>query len=329
MTTGKFHKPADIVSRRSTFNRPVDAAALARVASESEVVAPTHVIGSVRQSYAVGTTYDIAIEFLEINPHNSRQIISMASIQDMAERLKEQGQLEDLKAYVDATTGRMILVSGHRRLAAAPLAQFKSLKVNIVEPPPSPLASYLACASYNQGHAQETALDQGLAFKKLLASGAVRSQRELAQALGSSTGGINEARISKLLAIANLPDTVITAVASIQEMTTFNVLYELHLLVNQIGEAEAVKILANASSQPLSMRELAEIRRRAEQGPVLKPRSSRQPFHFGGKKGELRRFDDAGRIELRIEGLEPSQLDELQKSLARVLSVEGGQSRSG
>jgi len=80
--------------------------------------------------------------------------------------------------------------------------------------------------------------------------------------------------------------------------------------------------VAEAANRGYSRREIEARRKSAERGPKAKPRSQRWKFTYGGATGMLRRFDQDGRVELRIQGLKPEDLQALEAKLADFVAAE-------
>jgi len=262
----------------------------------------------------VGASMTVPLANLRENRFNSRQVVSQKDHQEMMKLLEKEGQLEDCAGYREGST--ITLYSGHRRLRAARDLGWTELRVKLVEPPADEMDAFVLCDRYNVGHKPQSDLDRALSYRKLLEAKVVSGPQELAK-----RQGLNETLVSKLLGIAKLPEQIVTAVADTPSMMSLNVLYQVYRFHEDRGLPETMTLLANCADEPLSVREI-EGRRKLAMAPVRsKPRSQRQTFAFAGAKGELKRFDLEGRLDLHIKGLSEASLVELEDKIARLVDA--------
>ena len=210
----------------------------------------------------------------------------------------------------------MTLIDGHCRLRAAIAAGIPALRVELREAPASDKDLYLLSREMNIERAEQTPLDDALAWKLLLERKIFPSQSVLAKAVG-----ISEGVVSKTISIADLPRSVINAISEHAELLSLRPLYEILLFWKGRGEDETLELVAEAKKKGLSSRDIAARRRSAEKGPTPKPRSLRTAILYRGGTGELRRFDGDGRLELSIRSLTIDALEELENRITEILSA--------
>lgn len=264
---------------------------------------------------------DVPVEEVRENPWNARRITNSAKVNEYARSMKAVGQLTPAAAFIDAQ-GRMTLIDGHCRLRAAIATGLATLRVELQAAPASDLELYLRSRRMNTERAEQTPIDDALAWRQLLERGVFASQSAIAQALSCS-----EAVVSKTLAIADLPAAVVAAITDHPELLTLRALYELRLYWQSQGLDETLALIADAARRGLSAREIEARRRAAERGPQQRPRSAKRSFRLGTARGEIRRFDADGRLELSVQGLSSDALAELEERLVQLVAT-GERTRS-
>ncbi|MBU6438161.1 MAG: hypothetical protein KGQ77_11585, partial [Betaproteobacteria bacterium] len=213
-------------------------------------------------------------------------------------------------------SGRLMLLDGHRRHRACRLAQLSTLRVEIVVEPASAQAAYLKARRLNTERHGQSAFDDALALRNLLALGTYRTQAEYAQDTGLSI-----AAVSKLFAIGNLPESIQAYIADHEEIQNQRLLYELHLYCQAAGEEKALALLADHASA-LTSTMIERAREREVSGPVQRARSATRSFSFHGVQGRIQRFDNGGRLEVRVKGLPPEHLHRLEQQMVVWLQAQ-------
>ena len=257
----------------------------------------------------------ISISDIKENPWNARREFPQSKLESIALSLKQDGQLVPCAGFRDRY-GRITLIDGHCRLRAAVTAGFEKLRVELREAPTSDKDLYLLSREMNIERAEQTPLDDALAWKLLLERKVFPSQSVIAKAVG-----ISEGVVSKTISIADLPRSVVSAIAEHAELLSLRPLYEILLYWKARGEDETLELVAEAKKKGLSSRDIAARRKSAEQGPRQKPRSLRTVIKYRGGNGELRRFEGEGRLELSIRSLTAEDLEELDSRLTDLLST--------
>lgn len=247
-------------------------------------------------------------EVLE-NPLNHRQYYSPSDVEERAQSIQKVGQLEAALGFV-GDDGRITLIEGHTRRRAIIRLGMPTIRIELVARPESDLDLYLISRRVNKERNNGNPIDDALGFKRLLDRGLVEDQDSLSVLIGVSQG-----YISKTLALAALPPRIIQSVIEVPSLLTVKALYQLHLYYEASGLEDTLDLIAVAERQGLSSRDIEVARNLLNKSPRAIPRSERNTFVLGAKKGELRRFDSDGRLEFSIKGLEPDVLLRLEKHL--------------
>lgn len=252
------------------------------------------------------------LELIDENPMNARRIYSPIRVKAMAESLKNNGQLMPAQAYADGE--RFVLIDGETKLRAARLINWPELLVEIVPKPPSDLELYIRSRLLNKERDNGNALDDALGWQMLLDKKVVTTQSQLAEYLG-----VSEGQVSKTLALTALPDAVIQAAVEAEDLSGVKPLYELTLFFRKHGLGETLKIVATAVEKGISTKEISRLREALAADKQIRPRSLKSSFNFGGRTGEVRKFEGEGRLELSIKGLTVEQLEQLEAQINQAL----------
>lgn len=257
----------------------------------------------------------IDVNEIKENPWNARREFPSSKLESIASSLKEDGQLVPCAGF-RGKDNRVTLIDGHCRLRAAMAVGIETLRVELRTAPESDKELYLLSREMNIERAEQTPVDDAIAWKLLLERKVFPNQSVLAKAVGESEGAV-----SKTISIADLPRSVIAAIAEHHELSSLRPLYEIFLFWKARGDDETLELVAEAKKKGLSSRDIAARRRTAEKGTRQKPRSVRTTIRYKGGIGELRRFDGDGRLEFSVRSLTVETLDELETKISEILST--------
>lgn len=258
---------------------------------------------------------EVPLADIRENPWNARRSVSPAKLETFTESMKKIGQLTPATGFIDSQD-RVTLIDGHCRLRAALAAGLTTLRIELRPEPEGPLQLYLLSRQINVERAEQTCLDDALAWKLLLDRNIFQTQLALSETLG-----VSEAVVSKTLSLAELPQAIIASVVDLSELVALRPLYELYQFWKARGDEETLQLVADVRKRGLSARDISARRKAAERGPTSKPRSVRRVFTYSGANGELRRFEVEGRLELAVRGLSPGALIELEDKIAQLVSA--------
>ena len=245
---------------------------------------------------------DIPLEKVHDNPFDARRVRREADVLNLAESFKVHGQQSPARGYwkEDGTVG---LFYGHVRKRAAIHLGWPSFKVNMVDPPASDKELYLVSRSENVDRADQTPLDDALAWWDLLDKRVYSTQEELAAAVGLQQG-----TIAKTLSFVKLPMELMDECIKYGIVNTTM----LYALVQYHKEAASVDKTSDLIKQikdgGLSTREVDALTKRLKLereagGPTIvrKPRSDIHKIVYAGARGELKEFAEKGRVVLTID----------------------------
>jgi ParB family chromosome partitioning protein len=260
-------------------------------------------------AYQVGNVYDIPVGLIRSNPFNPRAVYTATAIDAMAISLSTSGQRISATGYSD-DQGYVTLIEGETRLRGARAAGLATLRVEIRPRPASDRGLYEEARAANVERREQTPLDDAIKWKELLGKKVYPTQVALANALN-----LGEDHVSRTLSLASLPGRVIHAVAECPELLTHKMLNALREFWEAQGDEETLELILEITKNGMGYRDVVARRKAAVNGPVRRPRSVRQTVTFKGAKGEIKSFEEDGRLELSLKGLTPESASELTDKL--------------
>ena len=262
--------------------------------------------------YSVGNVHDVPVELVKSNPFNPRAIYTSTAVDAMADSLKTTGQRISATAYVD-DQGGITLIEGETRLRGTRTAGLPTLRIEIRPRPTSERILYEEARAANVERRDQTPLDDALKWKELLARKIYPTQVALAKALG-----LSEDYVSRTLALANLSNRVIHAVAENTELLNHKMLNAIREYCEVLGDESTLELILEVAKNGLGYRDVTSKRKAAEKGPVKRPRAAREVLRYRGAKGELKTFEEEGRMEFSLKGLTAEVTQELTAKLMAI-----------
>ena len=260
-------------------------------------------------TYLVGTSYDVPVGLVKSNPFNPRAVYTSTAVDRMASSLKTKGQRISATGYVDIHGG-VTLIEGETRLRGARSAGLSTLRIEIRPQPTSDRGLYEEARAANVERRDQTPLDDAIKWKELLAKKVYPTQVALAKALD-----LSEDHVSRTLSLASLSNRVIHAVAENSELLNSKMLNAIREYWEVLGDENTLELILEVAKNGLGYRDVTSRRKAAEKGSVKRPRSTREALSFHGAKGELKTFEEDGRLELSLKGLTPEAAHELTSKL--------------
>lgn len=264
----------------------------------------------------------IDIALLEDNPYNARQIYDEQVVQDRATSLaSDKGQMEAVKvANHPEKPGAYVLIDGHYRKRGALRIGWTQLRCTIRKVA-SKLDLYRLSYALNDEHATQTALDNALAWKKLLDDGVAADLAQIETITGKKLP-----KISKTLSLLDLPPEVLEKLREKPEKISLEIGYELTLFFKDRGLDATLATAARVVAEDLSKRDIASLRKRAVSNAT---RERSRQYKISGANGVqvglIKDFDD-GRIELKTKITDPEERAALIEELKRRLGHASHQS---
>lgn len=261
------------------------------------------------KNYNVGYVYDVPVGLVKSNPFNPRAVYTSTAVDTMSESLKTTGQRISATAYVDEQ-GSVTLIEGETRLRGARSAGLPTLRIEFRPRPTSDRSLYEEARAANVERRDQTPLDDALKWKELLSKKIYPTQISLAKALG-----LSEDYVSRTLSLANLSNRIIHAVAENSELLNHKMLNAIREYWEILGDESTLELIFEVAKNGLGYRDVTSRRKSAEKGPVRRPRATKEPLRYRGATGELKTFEEEGRMEFNLQGLTPELIDELTAKL--------------
>jgi len=266
--------------------------------------------------YRAGNVYDIPIGSIKSNPFNPRAVYTTTAVDNMALSLSASGQRISATGYIDEH-GQVALIEGETRLRGARAAGLATLRVEIRPRPGSDQELYEEARAANVERRDQTPLDDAIKWKELLGKKLYPTQAALSKALG-----LGEDHVSRTLSLASLSNRVIHAVAENTELLNHKMLNALREFWDSQGDDATLELILEVAKTGMGYRDVVARRKSAAKGPVKRPRSTREALTFKGAKGELKSFEEDGRVELILKGLTPETAHELASKLMGLFPKE-------
>ena len=266
--------------------------------------------------YQVGNVYDIPVGLIKSNPFNPRAVYTTTAVDNMAHSLSTSGQRISATGYID-DHAQVTLIEGETRLRGARSAGLETLRVEIRQRPASDRELYEQARAANVERRDQTPLDDAIKWKELLAKRLYPTQAALAKALG-----LGEDHVSRTLSLAGLSNRVIHAVADNHELLNHKMLNALREFWEVQGDEKTIELIFEVAKTGMGYRDVVARRKSAAKAPVRRPRSTREVLIFKGGKGELKSFEEDGRVELILKGLSPEVSQELTAKLMTLFPKE-------
>ncbi|GLZ74443.1 hypothetical protein Bcon01_74880 [Burkholderia contaminans] len=253
------------------------------------------------------------------NPYNPRTFYRPEKVDELAVKMKRDGQLEAIKVTENARfPGKYVIIDGEYRFRAK-----KSVADGFIDAEVFPTLSdrdlFLIANSLNKDRTPQSLFDDALAYQKLLDEGVFPGQDDLAASLG-----ISESLMSKILKLKKLPETLLRRMAEADEPLGITHAYNIALMFERKGLHTAEEVLDKVLAGEMSSKHLQDLNSRNDNGEA----SRKTRAHYlarvqfagadGTEYGQLKRFRD-GRTELKLTGLSEEQQEALGERLEAVV----------
>lgn len=266
--------------------------------------------------YKIGVVYDVPVGLIKSNPFNPRAVYTTTAVENMSNSLLSSGQRISATGYVNEE-GQITLIEGETRLRGTRGASLPTLRVEIRQRPSSDRSLYEEARAANVERRDQTPLDDAIKWKELLAKKVYPTQVALAKAMS-----LGEDQVSRTLSLASLSNRVIHAVVEQPDLLNQKMLNALREFWESQGDDATLALILEVAKTGMGYRDVVARRKAAAKAPVKRPRSTREELTFHGAKGELKIFEDDGRLELSLKGLTPDAYKELTAKLMSLFPKE-------
>lgn len=246
------------------------------------------------------------ISLIDDNPLNSRTIYKEELIAARAASMARDGQLVPVLAGRHPEfPDRAILIDGQFRKLGALRNRAETLDVKLLEGL-DPIDFYRLARAANNEREQETVLDVALGYKKLLDQGHAKSNDELAVLVEEG-----KSKVSKILALLDLPQSVLDVIASHPKQFGVSTSYELTLYLKASDEKRTLAFAERIRDEELPFQKVKAIRESLENGRAPRKSLSRQykvSTDDGNEIGAIKEWGDGKvRVDLVLGSAEKAE----------------------
>ncbi len=263
------------------------------------------------------TLREVAVQDILHNRHNARKLPPTAAELDrLAASMKKQ-QRTPAAAYLDRQ-GRVCLIDGHRRLAAAINAGLPTLRVELQPEPENDRELYLASRAYNAEREPQSVLDDAFSWRQMLEQGVYQSQAEIGRDLD-----INEADVSRIMSLTTFTPRIIDLLNGQHRLLNLRMLGAIRQYFSECGEDATKALIISAEDGGLSSREVDKLRKAFNKDRVTRSRSdTKSTLAFGKARATVRQFDTARKLVIEIVDVDLAiSLDGLSEKLKQAMAT--------
>lgn len=303
------------VSATTVFEKkPVDTAQIVsagEIAQKSPLVTPTEL--TEENQYTIGKSYAIPIGIINSNPYNPRQFYPIESIDELSNSIRKYGQQQPGTGFV-ADNGRLIIIDGETRLRAIRNIGFETMDVLIVAKPESPLNQYMTAREINRQRIEQTALDDAVAWRRLLDSGVFKTQVELSQALN-----ISQDEVSRVLSLNKLPHAIASRISEEKDLRhNFRMMLAILDYYVACDDAEKTQeLIFEIQRNKLGYRDVKLKADLLNKAPVKRPRQEKSKIGYKGSTLVLSGSEEKGNISL--QNIPKERFNEIKELIAQAI----------
>ncbi|MCG5077112.1 ParB/RepB/Spo0J family partition protein [Paraburkholderia tagetis] len=318
-------RDTSIASRFERVEAALDGRAtlLETASDESPIraVAPNTYVETLERDGKITAIYAMwPIDKIDDNPLNSRTIYQEEKISARAASMAKDGQLVPaLAARHPSDNTRTILIDGHYRKQGALRNRGTTLDLKILDGL-APIDFYRLARAANNEREQETVLDVALGYKKLLDEGYAKTNDELALLVEEG-----KSKVSKTLAVLELPTSVQEFIALYPEQFGLNISYELSQFLKATDEPKTRELAQKIVDEGLSFLKVKAIREGLSQGRAPRKTFSRQykiSSPEGASIGAIKEWGN-GNIQVSLALDNPERAEVYIEALKKLLDEDG------
>lgn len=259
--------------------------------------------------YGVPRYEEWPVELIDDNPYNARSIYEPQKIAEMSRQLASDGQL--VPGIAVARGSRRTLVAAHYRKRGLIMAGIPVMRLMVYDDM-SDEDLYALSYKENTQRNDQTALDNAIAWRKLLDNSVFPTQEALAVKIG-----VSRPTVVKTLSLLDLPKEVLQQVEETPSAYSFRVLYELTQLQKVMPEEELIQVALEVPSRNTTAAELVAMRESVqakkekqdkEDSPRRTNNTARQYRIYGpkGKIGYIKEWD-SGKVTFEMQFADPAE----------------------
>lgn len=261
----------------------------------------------------IGGIYEVPLPLITSNPMPPRFIYTVEMVEDMIVTLRDKGQLHAATGFLN-DSGGVTLIEGETRFRASRALGKPTLRIEIRPVPESMKGLYEKARAANADRKQQTPLDDAMAWRRMLDDKTYPSQVAIARAFN-----LREDDVSRTVSLASLPESIMHTLVKHPDLLNLKMLDAIRQFHDAKGQDETISLIDDVIRSGLGYREV-HARRTAgvKPPPVKRPRSSRETVTFGEAKGELKIFEEDGRLEMSVKNLSAEEADDLKIKLRAI-----------
>jgi len=248
------------------------------------------------------------------NPWNARFLYDSAEIETLGLSISAHGQKVPVPVMRHPSLdGHYVLIDGHYRKLALKAAGRNEIAC-IVQGPMDDLALYQESYLINDQRNAQTALDNAMAWRRLLDDKLVGSNDEIAESLG-----INKSVVSRTLSLLKLPAEALKKIQEHPAKFSAHIGYEIYLCSSVMDEVSLLKLMDRVIAEDLSKRDLQLIREKIESKPERKSKEVSRQFKIrqdAAQIGFIKEWD-SGKVALEVTLTDPKEREALVEELKR------------
>ena len=249
-------------------------------------------------------TIAVLISLVDDNPFNARIFYDGAVVARLSREIRADGQLVAAMAIPSTSnSNRFTLIDGHYRLQAIRAAGLSTIQLDVRDAVPN-VELFRLSFTLNEHRAPHTALDNALAWRRILDSGDVVSHEALSAITGKSG-----ATISKTLQMLEMPADVLQIVKAHPNRFNFRVGYALTQICKAGGVTQAKKLAKRAITEDVTTTEVDQHVIKAQGGMrTLRPRTGSQKVQVNSTAcvGTIKRWE-SGKVSIELTFAEPAR----------------------
>ncbi len=260
-----------------------------------------------------GQIITVPIEKVRDNPYNARHVYNTETIHALVSSILAHGQIVPALATDDPENENgYILIDGGYRKRALERAGIKSIKLTVMDVA-SPIELYRFSYLLNNERQPQSAIDNALAWKKLLEEDRVANLEEIATLTGKSI-----ATVSQTLSILNLPENVKSLIRENSAKFTSSISYELYLCRESMpNEDQFYSFAKRILDEDMSSRDIRAERRRISRTANRKKKDVSRQYKImtsNRQTGYIKEWD-SGKIAFEITLSDPHERAKLMEEL--------------
>lgn len=307
---GSLGVPATSVFEKKTVDTAQIISA-GEIAQTSPLVTPTELTGE--SQYTIGKSYPVPIGIINSNPYNPRQFYPIESVDELSDSIRKYGQQQPGTGFV-AENGRIIIIDGETRLRAIRNIGFETMNILIVAKPENPLNQYMTAREINRQRIEQTALDDAVAWRRLLDNGVFKTQVELSLAMN-----ISQDELSRVLSLNNLPHAIALRISEEKDLrNNFRMMLAILDFYKACNDTEKTQeLIFEIQRNKLGYREVKLKAELLSKAPVKRPRQEKSKLDYRGSTLVLSGSADKGNISL--QNIPQELFNEIKELIARTI----------